>query len=90
MEACAIGGEQANRLPRTHDILTAEEVIRILRLDDHAPRAPRESLRNLVRGGQLPCLRLAPGKRGRMIFLRRHVEQFLDRCEQWGRRAPAQ
>ena len=66
-------------------VLTAEEVIRILRLKEHAPRAPREALRNLVRSGRLGCLRQGPGKRGRMIFLLRHVEECLDRWEQWGR-----
>jgi len=66
-------------------VLTAEEVIRILRLKEHAPRAPREALRNLVRSGRLDCLRQGPGKRGRMIFLLRHVEECLDRWEQWGR-----
>ncbi len=66
-------------------LLTAEEVVRILRLKEHAPRAPREALRNLVRRGRLQCLRQGPGKRGRMLFLRRHVRECLARWEQWGR-----
>jgi len=68
-------------------VLTPEEVIRILRLAERAPRWPREALRNLVRGGRLSCLRSGPGKRGRMIFLRRHVEECLARWEQWGQPA---
>jgi hypothetical protein len=68
-------------------LLTPEEVIRILRLKEHAPRAPREALRNLVRRGKLECLRVGPGRRGRMVFLSRHVQECLARWERWGRQS---
>ena len=70
--------------PTGPGVLTPEEVIGILRLDQRAPRSAREALRNLVRRGKLACLRSGPGRHGRMVFLRRHVEECLARWEQWG------
>lgn len=67
-----------------NEILTAEEVIAMLRLKHFAPRNPREALRGLVRRGQLGCLRNGPGKTTRMVFLRRHVDECLTRWERWG------
>ena len=67
------------------EVLTPEEVIRLLRLNDRAPQRPREALRRLVRRGRLACLRDGPGSHSRMVFLRRHVEECLARWEQWGR-----
>ena len=71
--------------PEQAEVLTPQEVIRLLRIDEQAPRAPREALRNLVRRGGLECLRAGPRKRSRMVFLRRHVQECLARWEQWGR-----
>jgi ribosomal 50S subunit-associated protein YjgA (DUF615 family) len=81
--------EQASAVaagPLEDEVLTAEEVIAILRLKDLAPRKPREALRGLVRRGQLRCLRNGPGRSTRMVFLRRHVQELLARWERWGER----
>jgi len=85
VERSVEAGQPRQQWTKEAEVLTPEEVIRILRLAEHAPRAPREALRNLVRRGRLDCLRQGPGKRGRMVFLRRHVEECLVRWERWGR-----
>jgi hypothetical protein len=76
--------EAKQELEQESGVLTPEEVIQILRLDQRAPRSAREALRNLVRRGKLACLRSGPGRHSRMVFLRRHVEECLTRWEQWG------
>lgn len=81
-------GEKAvSAEPGDMQVLTAEEVVAILRLDTLALRDPREALRHLVRQGKLNCLRAAPNKRSRMLFLRRHVNDCLAQMEQWGQQA---
>lgn len=69
------------------EVLTADEVIKLLRLEKFAPRNPREALRSLVRRGSIECLRYGPGRSTRMCFLRRHVEECLARWARWGRQA---
>ncbi|MCG3179989.1 MAG: hypothetical protein BIFFINMI_02343 [Phycisphaerae bacterium] len=72
------------------EILSAAEVIALLGLARRAPKAPREALRLLVRKGRLRCLRSGPGPRSRMTFLRRHVEEFIERCSRWAEPPPTQ
>ncbi len=71
-------------IPDPNQVLTPDEVIRILRLDAIAPRNPREALRNLVRRGSLACLRSNSCRNARCVFLRRHVDECLARWERWG------
>lgn len=79
------GRSRITAAQRAAELLTADEVVLILRLNEIAPQNPREALRSLVRRGRLGCLRVGPRRNDRMIFLRRHVDQCLARMEQWGR-----
>lgn len=63
-----------------HELLTADETIRYLRLDADE-RNPAERLRTLIRRQGLPAIR-----RGRLLLFRRTaLDAWLDR-ERYGRR----
>lgn len=57
------------------DLLTQEEAIRVLRLDQLGLRFPKESLRYLRRTGQLGFVRVA----GKILIPRDELTDYLER-----------
>ena len=57
------------------DLLTQNEVIRVLRLDGLGVRNPKESLRHLRRTGQLGYVKVA----GKVLIPRVAVMEYLER-----------
>ena len=64
------------------ELFTKDEVIQILRLDKKGVKDPGESLRYLVRTGQLQCLKVA----GQRLFTERAIKNYLAYCADKGRR----
>jgi hypothetical protein len=58
-----------------NELLTPEEVIKILRLDARGLKNPKEVLRHLRRTRQIGFVKIG----GRILFRRQDVEEFINR-----------
>ena len=67
------GGE--NHQEDIPDLLTQEEAIRLLRLDEVGLKNPKESLRYLRRTGQIGYVKVA----GKVLIPRDEVASYIDR-----------
>ncbi len=70
-----LGNAPSQETERLPDLLTQEEAVRILRLDQLGLHDPRESLRYLRRTAQLGYVKVA----GKVLIPRQEIEAYLDR-----------